>query len=92
MLENSVLSVAFIIAITAFFKKQLGLTGWKVLLAAFLVALFIGLVPVVVAIFPVVAPWLTATVNVVVLFLTAAGTMDFVIAVRTTTKPPAPGL
>jgi len=92
MYENSVLTVAFVVAIVAFFKKQLGLTGWKVLLAAFLVALIIGLVPVITVTFPTIAPWLLAIVNVVVLFLTAAGTVDFVTEVRTTTKPPEPGL
>lgn len=74
----TVIDVALIITIVAFFKKQLGLTGWKVLLAAFLVALFIGLAPVVAAAFPVIAPWLTTTVNVVGLFLVASGSVDFV--------------
>jgi hypothetical protein len=92
MLENPVLNVAFIIAITAFFKKQLALTGWKVLLAAFVVALLIGLVPVIIATFPATSSWLTSIVNVIVLFLGATGTSDFIIAVRTTNKPPAPGL
>lgn len=92
MTDNPVLTVAFIVMITSFFKKQLGLDGWRVLLAGFIVALVIGLVPVFIAAFPVVTPWLTTVSNVIVLFLTAAGTVDFVIAVRTTSKPPEPGL
>lgn len=88
MLDNPILTVAFIIAITSFFKVQLGLVKWKVLLAAFIVALIIGLVPTVVETFPVIAPWLTAIVNVIVLFLGAAGTFDFVMEVRTVKTPP----
>ena len=85
MNDNVILTVAFIVAVTQFFKTQIGLTGWSVLLAAFLVALVIGLVPVVVAAFPLIAPWLTAVVNVIVLFLSAVGTYDFVMEVRTKT-------
>jgi hypothetical protein len=81
-MDNPILTVAFIIMITSFFKERLGLSGWKVLLAAFIVALLIGLVPVIVVTFPVVAPWLSVVANVVVLFLTAAGTVDFVIEVK----------
>lgn len=83
MTENPILTVAFIVAVTQFFKTQIGLTGWKVLLAAFLVAIVIGLVPAIIAAFPVIAPWLTAVVNVIVLFLSAVGTYDFVMEVRT---------
>jgi hypothetical protein len=91
-MDNPILTVAFIVMITSFFKKQLALTGWKVLLAAFVVALVVGLVPVAIAAFPTIASWLAAILNVIVLFLTAAGSMDFIIAVRTTTKPPEPGI
>ena len=82
MLDNPVLTVAFVVTITSFFKKQLGLTGWKVLLAAFLVLAFITYVPVVVLQFPAAATWLTPLVNLVVFFLSAAGTVDFVNEVR----------
>lgn len=82
MLEEPILTVAFIVAVTAFIKTQLGLSGWKAMLIAFLVALVVGLVPVFVATFPVVAPWLTALVNVIVLFLTAAGSYDFIMSVK----------
>ena len=92
MLENPVLTVAFIVAITTFFKKQLALSGWAVLLASFIVSLFFGLVPILSATFPLFAPWLNAVTSVAVLFLTAAGSVDFIVAVRTTTKPPEQGL
>lgn len=82
MFESPILTVALIVAITSFFKKQLGLTGWRVLLVAFLVSLIIGLSPVIIAAFPPAAPWLTAFLGVVVLFLTAAGTVDFISEVR----------
>jgi len=91
-MDNPILTIAFIVAITSFFKKQLGLAGWRVLLATFIVALVIGLIPVIIIAFPVIAPWLNAVTNVVVLFLSAAGSFDFIMEVRTTSKPPIPGL
>ena len=77
-MENPVLTVAFIVALTAFFKEQFGLTGWKVLLAAFIVALFIAFLPLVSALVPAAAPWLNQLLQVIVLFLAAAGSVDFI--------------
>lgn len=89
---NEILTVAVVVAITAFFKKQLSLTGWQVILAAFIVALIIGLTPVIADAFPPIAPWLTAIVNVVLLFLTAAGSADFITTIRTKDEAPDPGV
>jgi hypothetical protein len=91
MLGIPVLDVALILTITAFFKKQLGLSGWKVLVAGFVVALIIGLAPVFIATFPAAAPWLATVVNVIILFLAAAGSFDLAVDVKTAT-PPTPGL
>jgi hypothetical protein len=82
LLEQPILTVAFVIAVVAFFKKQLNLSGWKVLLAAFVVCLVIGLVPVIIVTFPLSAPWVTAVVGIVVLFLTATGSVDFITEIR----------
>jgi hypothetical protein len=92
MLSNPVLDVVFVVSITSFFKKQLKLTGWLALLCAFIVTLFISLTPIIAAAYPPIAPWLTDVVTVVVLFLTAAGSYDLVMDVRTQTTKPSPGL
>jgi len=84
-----VLTVALIIAIVSFFKKNLGLTGWRVILAAFIVALFLTYIPVLATAFPLAAPWLTPLVNLIVLFLGAAGSVDFVTEIRKPVIPPS---
>jgi hypothetical protein len=81
-MENPILTVAFVVAITAFFKEHLGLTGWKVMLAAFLTAMVLAFLPLLASTFPQAAPWLNQFVQVVILFLTAAGTVDFVKQLR----------
>ncbi|MDD5397416.1 MAG: hypothetical protein PHW24_05190 [Candidatus Moranbacteria bacterium] len=86
---DDILTVAIIIAITAFFKKQLGLSGWRVILAAFIVSLILGMIPIIGATFPVIAPWLAALTKVIVLFLGAAGTVDFIGVLRETKIPPS---
>lgn len=87
-MENEILTVAFVIAITAFFKNKLGLKGWKVLLAAFIVLLLLTYIPVLIALFPAAAPWLEPIAKLITLFLAAAGSVDFVEMVRTP-EPPA---
>jgi hypothetical protein len=77
-MENPVLNVAFIVALTAFFKEQFGLTGWKVLIAAFGVALVIAFLPLVSALVPAAAPWLDQLLQVILLVLAAAGSVDFI--------------
>ena len=71
-----VLDAAFIIAVTAFFKEQFGLDGKFALLAALLVALVVGLAPLVGATLPALAPWIEGVIKVLVLFLSAAGGYD----------------
>jgi hypothetical protein len=73
-----VLDAAFVIAAVAFFKAQMELTGRKVLLAAFGVVLFVAIEPPIVALFPLAAPVISAVVGAVKLFITAAGSVDFV--------------
>lgn len=73
---DAVLSVAFVVALVAFLKKQFQLVGWKVLLSAFLVALVVAYVPVVEAQFPAAQVWIDPVVKVVGLFVAAAGSWD----------------
>lgn len=73
---DEILTVAFIIAVTAFFKEQFGFTGKSALAAAFLVALIVGLAPLVGSAFPPLAPWIEQVIKIIVLFLSAAGSVD----------------
>ena len=81
-MEINLLDVAFIVAVTAFFKERFGLASKAALFAAFGVALFVGFAPLVAASFPVVQPWIEALFNVVKIFLAAAGSYDFVKSLR----------
>jgi hypothetical protein len=91
-MDNPILNIAFIVSITAFFKKQLGLTGWKTMVGAFIVTLLVAELPIAIDALPVAAPWLEALYYAVVLFLSAAGSVDFITLVRTTNVPPKSGL
>ena len=75
---NEVLTVAFVIATVSFFKARFKLQDASALAAAFAVSLIVGLAPQLAAQFPALAPWVDALVKVVVLFLGAAGSYDFV--------------
>lgn len=86
---ETIINAAFIIAIVAFFKQQLGLHGWKVILAAFLTAFVLVMLTTVSTQFPVVAPWLDPIVWLIKVFLGAAGTVDFITEMRKPVIPPA---
>jgi hypothetical protein len=77
-----VLDVAFIIAATAFFKQQFGLTGKAVLGCVFILALLIGFAPLIGSAFPFVASYIGVLVKVVGLFLAAAGAYDGAVDLR----------
>jgi hypothetical protein len=81
-MENPILTVAFVVAATQFFKTQFSLTGRQSLIAAFLITLFVALVPLLGEVFPAAAPWITQTVTVIALFIGAAGTWDTFTAFR----------
>jgi len=72
-----VLDAVFVVAAVAFFKTQMELTGRSVLLAAFLVVLFVAIETPLVSLFPTGAEVITAIVGAVKLFITAAGSVDF---------------
>ena len=76
-MQNPLLTAAFVIAATQFFKTQFDLAGKYALLCAFVVAMIVGLAPIAAAQFPVVEPWITTAVGIVALFIGAAGTYDF---------------
>ena len=71
-----VLSAGFVLLSVAFFRKQLGLSKIQTLAAAFLLSIIVGLEPVVRETLPAFAPWLDATIQSVVIFLSAAGSVD----------------
>jgi hypothetical protein len=77
-----VFDVVFIIALVAFIKTQLHITGRAVLGIAFLVALFVAFAPIVGGLFPPVAPFLVAIVQTIGLFLAAAGSWDAINGLR----------
>jgi len=80
---STILTVAFVIAVTAFVKKQFTLAGWAVLLVAFVIVLLVAAVPLIAVSFPVIAPWVNMVGTVIILFLSAAGSVDFITEIRT---------
>lgn len=78
-----ILTIAFVLAATAFFKAQFGLNGKIALLCAFLVALTVGLAPLVGGLLPATAPFVDVLIKVVVLFLGAAGSYDAFVDLKT---------
>jgi hypothetical protein len=74
---NIVLDVAFVIASVAFFKKQFNVKDGIALLLAFATALIIGLAPIIAGMLPITGPFIEVVIKVIVLFLTAAGSVDF---------------
>lgn len=71
------IDIAFVIAVVAFFRERVALRGVQVLIAAYVVTLLFNIAPLVAEFFPVVSPWLNAVLNSVVLFIAAAGSVDF---------------
>jgi hypothetical protein len=81
---NEVLTVALIIAVTAFFKEQFGFSGKAALACAFGVALLVGIAPLLGTQFPTLAPWIEQVLKVIVLFLSASGSVDAIKQLRST--------
>jgi hypothetical protein len=81
-MENPLLTVAFVVAATQFFKTQFSLSSRMSLLAAFVVALVVAFAPLLGAAFPTAAPWIANLVTVIALFIGAAGAWDTVTAFR----------
>lgn len=71
------IDIAFIVAVVAFFRERVQLRGWRVLVLAFVVTLFFNIAPLVAELFPIVSPWLNAVLSSIVLFIAAAGSVDF---------------
>jgi len=69
-------------AITAFFKERLGLKGSYVILAAFLVGLFIWLSPQIGLAFPNAAPWINGVIDFAKFYLGAMGGVDLAVYVK----------
>ena len=81
-MENPVLSVAFIVALTGFIKSQFGLKGSDAILTAGLVTAVVAVFPVAVASFPPAAPWLEALFGAFILFVSANGVFDVAVDVK----------
>lgn len=75
--ENIVLDAAFVLMCVSFFKANLNVANTGAIALAFVVSLIVGLAPEVAKAFPIVAPWVGAFINIVVIFLSAAGSFDF---------------
>jgi len=80
---DTVIDVAFIVAITAFIKKQFGLEGKSAMLVAFATALIFGVAPLVGQFIPGSVAWLDVLLKTFTLFLAAAGSYDAVVSVST---------
>ena len=80
---DTVLTVAFVLAATAFFKERLGLEDKLALLCAFVVALGVSFAPMLDALLPNFAPFIDATVRTFLLFLSAAGGYDLLVDIKT---------
>lgn len=74
-------TVAFVIALTAFFAKQFELQGNKAIAAAFIVALVFGFAPIVSEALPTLAPFIATFLQTVLLTIAAAGGYDFIMGV-----------
>jgi hypothetical protein len=80
---NTVLDIAFVVALVAFLKQQFGLAGSTVLIVAFIIALGFGLAPLIAGSFPAAAPYIQVILTTLTLFFGAAGSWD---AVRSITR------
>lgn len=81
-MDNPLLTAAFVIAATQFFKTQFGIAGKWALLCAFVVCLLIGVAPTVAALIPAAGQLITTFVQILVLFIGATGSYDFIMAVK----------
>lgn len=77
-----VVNVAFVIAAVAFFKQRFGFFGWKAVLSAFLVSALVVYLPDLYAAFPQAQPYLEKLIGIVQVFITAAGSYDLAIDVK----------
>lgn len=71
-----VLDAVFVIAAVGFFKAQFGWKGPAALGAAFVTALLVQYAPALSALVPAAAPFIDGLVNVVAVFIGAAGSFD----------------
>lgn len=71
-------TVAFVIALVAFFTTQFKLQGVKALACAFIVALAFSLAPILSASLPQAAPFVEALTKTILLTVSAAGGYDFI--------------
>lgn len=78
---DTVLDIAFVVAVVAFIKEQFKLNGYAVLIVAFVIALLFGIAPLIAQLVPAAGPWLDVFLRTFVLFLGAAGGYDAVTSI-----------
>jgi hypothetical protein len=78
-MEIQILDVAFVIAVTAFFKKQFGWENKSALIGSLVAAMTVALAGQLSITYPVVAPWINVVVGTFTLWLAAAGTYDLTV-------------
>lgn len=71
-------TVAFVIAVVAFFSTQFKLQGNAALVGAFLVALIFNLAPLFAEAYPTARPFIEAVLKTILLTISAAGSYDFI--------------
>jgi hypothetical protein len=76
---DTILTIAFVIAVVSFLKTQFGWADKHALIVAFFVTILVGLAPQVAVVFPEAKAWIEAVQNAIVIFLGAAGSYDFAV-------------
>ena len=89
---EQVVDIAFVIAITAFFKEQFGLVGKATIGVAFLVGVVMWGLPILTTAFPVAAPYINSFLLFLKVWLGAMGTADFGGQLIRKFNPPYSGL
>jgi hypothetical protein len=78
---NDLLTVAFVVALTAFFKAR-GFAEGRALLLSFAVAVFVGVAPLLAAMIPPAVPFVDVLIRILTLFLGASGSYDLFVDIR----------
>jgi hypothetical protein len=73
--------IAFLVAITGFFKQQFNVTGKAILLVAFAVGIVLWFLPDIELLLPAAASWIEKLLEFIKLFLASVGSFDVVVNV-----------
>ena len=81
-MQTEILTVAFVAALTAFFRAR-GIAENRALVLAFAVSVFVAVAPLIAALLPPAQPFLQVLLQIIVLFLGAAGAYDLIVDLKT---------